>query len=374
MATATKKAPAKKAVRSKVTVAPAPAARARVRTVAAEEPEVERVSYFAQGADKEDSDLEFISSGCSVVDEAMAGGFPLGRVVNIVGNQASGKTLLAMEVTANFHITYKDGKSRYAESEEAFDIPYAGALGMPIHLIEFNNPDRPMRTIEDWHADLVRFAEKYPGVPKLYILDSLDALGDDDEQKAAFGADSYGGKKPKLIGQLFRSLVSMLTKERICLVIVSQLRENMSTVPFAPKYKRSGGKALDYYATHILWLTEIGKIVKTIDKVKRIIGVDVKLAVKKNKVGIGYRDVEYPVLYGYGIDDLTASADWLCKNNREAVLAPLGMSKAGYPTLLTKIRNEGGEQAREMRAALAKIVRREWAAIETSFLPVSKKY
>ncbi len=356
-----------------VVVAPAPAARARVRVEAAKEP-AERVSYFAQGANKEDSDLQFISSGCATADEAMSGGFALGRVANIVGDRSAGKTLLAMEVTANFHNTYPTGKSRYAESEAAFDKPYAGALGMPIDKIEFNDKSQPLQTIEDLYEDLVRFMDKYPGVPKLYILDSLDALSDDAEMDKAFDKDDMGGKKPKLIGQLFRRLVDRMEAEQMCFVVVSQIRENMNAMAFQEKYKRSGGKALDFYASHILWLNEVGKIKKTIAGIERIIGVNVKLRVRKNKVGLAYRDIEYPVLFGYGIDDMTSSAAWLVQNNREGMLAPLGMSKSGYATLLAKIRNEGGVAAREMRAALSLIVRREWAIIETSFLPKAKKY
>lgn len=367
MATAARK----KAV---VVALPAPAAKARVR-IAANMPDAERVSYFASGNDKPESELEFISTGCSIVDEALGGGVALGRTINVIGDRSAGKTLLAMEITANFHLEYPDGVSRYAESEAAFDKPYAGALGMPIDKIEFNDPKTgPMRTVEDLYDDMERFMDAHPKVPKLYIIDSLDALADDDEMERDFDKDDMGGKKPKLIGQLFRRLVDRMEVERMAFVVVSQIRENMSAKAFQEKYKRSGGKALDFYATHIIWLTEIGKIKRTVAHIERVVGVDVKLRVRKNKVGLPFREVEYPVLFGYGIDDMTASASWLVENRREAMLAALGMSKAGYSTLLTKVRNEGGPEAREMRRALSKIVRREWAIIETSFLPASRKY
>lgn len=362
------------AARKKAAVAAPPAAKARVRVVAAM-PEAERVSYFASGNDKPESELEFISSGCSVVDEALGGGVALGRTINIIGDRSAGKTLLAMEITANFHLQCPDGKSRYGESEAAFDKPYASALGMPVNKIEFNDPKNgPMRTVEDLYDDMVRFMDENPKVPKLYIIDSLDALGDDAEMEREFDKDDMGGKKPKLIGQLFRRLIERMEDERMAFVVVSQIRENMNAKAFQEKYKRSGGKALDFYATHIIWLTEIGKIKRDVAKITRIVGVDVKLRVRKNKVGLPFREVDYPVLFGYGIDDMTASASWLVENHREAMLAPLGMSKAGYPTLLAKIRNEGGDEAREMRLALSKIVRREWAIVETSFLPKSRKY
>lgn len=332
----------------------------------------EAASYFASGAEK--SELKFVSSGCAVLDEALGGGYVLGRVVNIVGDRSAGKTLSAMEITANFHLTYPTGASRYAESEAAFDKPYAAALGMPVDKIEFNTDDRPLETVEDLYDDLVRFLDANKNRPKLYVIDSLDALSDDAELEADFDKDSMGGKKPKLIGQLFRRLVQRMEDEEMLFVVVSQIRENMTATAFQEKYKRSGGKALDFYATHIVWLTEIKKLKRTVGKIERIVGVDVKARVRKNKVGLPFRECEYPILFGYGIDDLTASVEWLIENHREPLLAGLGMSKAGYPTLLTKLRNEGGEPVAEMRVKLRKIVRDEWQKIETSFLPKSRKY
>jgi RecA/RadA recombinase len=333
-------------------------------------------NYFASGADKPDSDLEFIPTGCSVLDEALSGGIALGRTVNIVGDKSAGKTLLAMEITANFHTVFaaQGARSRYAESEAAFDKPYAGALGMPVDLIEFNNGGKPLQTVEDLYDDMVRFMDENPGVPKLYIIDSLDALSDDEEMEAAFDKDSFGGKKPKLIGQLFRRLIDRMEEEKMAFVVVSQIRDVMNAGPFQEKTKRSGGRALDFYATHIIWLNEMGKIKRTMAKIDRIVGVDVRARIRKNKVGLPFRECEYPVLFGYGIDDMMASAKWLVENHREAMLTPLGMSKAGYPVMIPIIRDRGGDEAREMRASLAKIVRREWQIIETGFLPKAKKY
>ena len=338
----------------------------------AKTPVAEAVSYFASGEAKEQ--LEFVSSGCAIMDEALGGGYVLGRCANIVGDRSAGKTLCAMEVTANFHLTYTDGVSRYAESEAAFDKPYAEALGMPVDKIEFNKDGKPLQTIEDLYDDMERFMDAHPKVPKLYIVDSLDALSDDAEMEADFDKDSMGGKKPKLIGQLFRRLVDRMEQERMLFIVVSQIRENMTAMAFQEKYKRSGGKALDFYATHIVWLTEIKKLKRTVKGIERIVGVDVKARVRKNKVGLPFREVEYPIVFGYGIDDLTACVAWLVANGREKLLEGLGMSKSGYPALLLKLRNDGGEAARAMRDKLRAIVRREWAEIETSFLPKARKY
>lgn len=353
----------------------AQAAPAKTRRVAApaKEGEAEESSYFASGAEGK-SELIFVSSGCSVMDEALGGGYVVGRTVNIVGDKSAGKTLCAMELCANFAMQFPKGALRYAESEAAFDQPYAGALGIPLPRITFNQQGKPLETVEDLYEDMEAFLDRHKGVPKLYIIDSLDALSDDAEIDGEFNKASYGGAKPKAIGQLFRRLIQRMEDEQMMFVVVSQIRDKLNAGPFQETKTRSGGKALDFYATHIVWLAEIKKLKRTIAKIERVVGVDVKARVRKNKVGLPFRECEYPILFGYGIDDMTACVEWLIANNCEKHLATVGLSKAGHSTLLTKLRNEGGQGVRDMRAKLAAIVRVEWGRIEQSFLPKSSKY
>jgi protein RecA len=353
-------------VERRATSAPAPAVRKKIEVPA--EPET---SYFASGSDKEN--IRFVSSGCSIMDAALGGGWALGRVANIVGDKSSGKTLLAMEAIANFAKDYPNGWIRYAESEAAFDEEYAAALGVPIDRIEFNADGVPMATVEEWEADMRRCMEKGKGRPGLYILDSLDALSDEAEQKREFGEGTYGGTKPKLIGQLFRSNVADIEAQDVLLIVISQLRDKLN-VTFGETKTRSGGRALDFYASHIVWLAEVEKLKKTIDKVERIIGIKVRAKVKKNKVGLPFREADYPILFGYGIDDLTAGVEWLINANREDCLKELGLSKAGYKVRLANLRDKGGAEVAALRTQITQVVKREWAAIETTFLPKSKKY
>lgn len=358
-------------------------------------------SYFASGADKDN--LQFVSSGCALMDCALGGGFVLGRVANIVGDRSSGKTLLAMEICTNFAIKYPEGWIRYAESEAAFDLEYAEALGAPVDRIIFNdNPDlnnirkrkkkkvddgdedddvptkpaavgAPMETVEDWQADMEYHLNKYPKRPGLYIVDSLDALSDEAEQGRDFDEGSYGGTKPKQIGKIFRTLATQLEAQNVLLVVISQIRDKLN-VTFGETKTRSGGKALDFYASHIVWLAEIQKMDKTIDGIKRIIGVKVEAYVKKNKVGLPFRRAKYPILFGYGIDDMTACVEWLVEIKRTELLSDLKLTAAGYKVRLASIRDKGGAEAREMRTKLGEIVRKEWARVETTYLPKSKKY
>lgn len=328
-------------------------------------------SYFASGSGK--SNLEFFSSGCGLIDEALGGGWVLGRVSNVVGDKSAGKTLLAMESSANFALAFPDGMIRYGESESAFDIPYAQALGMPVDRIIFNDGKEPLRTVEDLYADLSRCLDAWKDRPGLYIIDSLDALSDAAEMDREFDEGSFGGTKPKAIGKLFRMLIDRIEQQRVHFMVISQLRDKLG-VTFGETKTRSGGKALDFYATHIMWLAEKAKQKRTINGVERITGVEVQAYVKKNKVGLPFRKADYSVLYGYGVDDLMAMAEWAFEVKRDDLMKDLGFSKNGYKVRITNIRNKGGQEAQDMRSALRKLVRQEWAKIETDFLPQSRKY
>ncbi len=326
-------------------------------------------SYFASGDDK---DMEFFSSGCGLIDEALGGGWVLGRVSNIVGDKSAGKTLLAMESSANFALAYPDGMIRYAESESAFDVAYARAMGMPVDRITFNQK-QPMRTVEDLYEDLNRCLDEWKDRPGLYIIDSLDALSDAAEMDRDFDEGSFGGTKPKAIGKLFRMTIERIEQRRVHFMVISQLRDKLG-VTFGETKTRSGGKALDFYATHIMWLAEKAKQKRTINGIERIVGVDVQAYVKKNKIGLPFRKADYSVLYGYGVDDLMAMAEWAYEVKRDELMKDLGFSKNGYKIRISNIRNKGGQEAQDMRTALRKLVRQEWAKIETDFLPQSKKY
>jgi protein RecA len=321
------------------------------------------------------SGLKFVSAGSAVMNAVLGGGWVLGRVANIVGDRSSGKTLLAIEACANFHMTYPQGAIRYAESESAFDESYAEALGMPTSVVDFGH-DKPMRTVEDWYNDVVDFldARLKDGKPGLYILDSFDALSDDAEMGREIDKGSFGAQKAKKSGELFRKLVDRIEKLDVLLIVVSQIRDKLN-VTFGETKTRSGGKALDFYASHIIWLAEIGKLKKTIGGVERIIGVNVKVNCKKNKVGLPFRQCAYPIIFGYGIDDLTANVEWLLEVGRDELLRDeVGMSKAGYKVRIANLRDKGGPETKEIRNKLNELVKREWQTIEQGFLPSSRKY
>jgi protein RecA len=325
-------------------------------------------NYFASS---ENHNLQFVGSGCCVLDSVLGGGYVLGRMANIVGDKSSGKTLLAIEASANFIHRYKTGEVWYAEAEAAFDVDYAGALGMPLNKVKFR---KDITTVEDFFEDIeLACKQSTKNKPILYVLDSMDAISSRTEQKQGIDEGSYNLNKQKKLGEIFRRKIQVIESSNVGLIIISQIRDKIG-VTFGETKMRTGGKALDFYASQILWLSEVKKLKKTIDKVERVIGIQVKANCKKNKVGLPFRTCEFPVLFGYGVDDLTANVEWLIEANKEHRLKELGLSKAGYKIRIHSLRNEGGEEMQLLREALTVVVQEEWTNIETSFLPKSRKY
>jgi len=332
-------------------------------------------SYFTQ-LHKEG--LELISSGCTLLDCVLGGGWALGRVSNIVGDKASGKTLCSIEACTNFHLTYPKGNIFYYEAESAFDVRYAEALGMPIDAVNFVGEEN---TIEEFYEILESILKdkELNKQPAFFVMDSLDALSDRAEQKRTIDEGTYGQNKAKKLSEIFRRSVSLIDNSRLHLQIVSQVRDNIG-VMIGAKNKRSGGRALDFYASQVLWLAEIKKHKKTIRGVERIVGTQVKANCKKNKIGLPFRECEFPITFGYGIDDLTAHIDFLNKVGALEKIKDLikyegaKLDTRKQSTLIRSLKSKPLEEQKNIRNSLNKIVIQTWQEIEEDFIPKSSKY
>lgn len=291
------------------------------------------------------SDISFIPSGCKTLDLALGGGWARRRLANIVGDRATGKTLIAIEVAANFNLIEPKGKIRYREAESAFDQAYASALGFPTEKVDFGEP---MDTIEDVFEDLEKVLKGAKG-PEVYILDSLDALSDRAEMERKIDEGSYGMGKAKMLSQLFRRLIRDLASKDVTVFIVSQVRDNIG-VTFGRKTARSGGHALDFYCSQVIFLSQIERLHRTIQNIKRVTGITVRVQVDKNKIGLPYREAQFPIMFGYGIDDAAACREYLKTVTGEIVPKTVLLDE------------------------LHKQVTEHWWEIENKFLPKETKY
>jgi recombination protein RecA len=316
--------------------------------------------------------LKFVHSGCAILDRVLGGGFPLGRIVNIVGDKSTGKSLLAIEAMSNFAIQYPKGRIRYNESEAAFLPEYAAALGLPIDRVEFVREEKETDTVENFYEDLDGFLKKLKGNSGIYILDSLDALSDEAEMGREFGQDTYGTGKAKQMSGLFRRITRRIETSKVCLIIISQTRDRISG-GFGKTYTRSGGRALDFYSSLVIYLAHLGEISRTVGGIKRTIGVRVKAKCTKNKVSLPFRSCTFPIIFSYGIEDVTAGLEWLHEHKR---LGDVGMTIKEYQTMVksTLFLKLPDQEHKELRDKVAAAVRTGWKEVETSFLPLRGKY
>lgn len=317
--------------------------------------------------------IQFISTGCVVFDCVLGGGWPLGRMSNLVGDKSTGKTLCAIEAAANFARRYPDGYIFYREAEAAFDEDYAASLGLPIDRVDFGEEGlgTPWDTIEDIYEDLNAKCEQCikEKVPGLYIIDSLDALSSRAELSRGIDEGSYGMEKQKQLGQLFRRLVRKIKEANMHLLIISQVREKIG-IAFGDKYRRSGGKALDFYASQVIYLSHLKTIKKTAGGVERPIGIRIKAKCTKNKIGPAFRECEFTVRFGYGIDELSSAVEWLETVKKSKELLD-GESTKSYITRVEKLDNK--DYKAELKR-VRKVVKAAWNEIEARFEPERKKY
>lgn len=294
---------------------------------------------------KPKSNLQFIKSGCTLLDLALGGGWARRRIANVVGDSAAGKTLLMIEMAANFAIQEPKAKIRYRECEEAFDYDYAQALGFPLDRVDFG--DGSIDTIEDVFEDLLKVIEGARS-PEAYIVDSLDSLSDREELARDIGKGTFGAAKAKKLSELFRRLVRALASKDVTVFFVSQVRDNIG-VMIGKKHIRSGGKALQFYSSQILWLSQIGKITREVKGIKRTTGVNVLAKVDKNKIGLPYREAIFPIKFAYGIDDYKACLEFL-KTTKTEVAKDASIEEVQH------------------------LVSDKWWEIEREFLPEERKY
>ena len=318
------------------------------------------------------SAVRFFSSGSFLLDLILGGGWARGRVFNIVGDKGAGKTLLAVEACANFARITPAQNIRYAEPEHAFDEEYTSRIGMPDGVQR--TEDYEITTVEQLDSDLDKWLthrekEKRETNPSLYLLDSLDALSDDAEMDRAMGEATYGTAKAKAVSELFRKKIARLASTDTTFGIISQIRDNIG-VTFGETKKRSGGRALDFYASQVVWLAEKGKIKRTVRGNERIVGAVVIANCKKNKVGMAYRRVELTVIYNYGVDDEVSMVNWL----RENKCLKDGADKEIIAELTTARSKQDRNEVFAIGQMLRGLVKERWEEIEAALQPALSKY
>ena len=332
---------------------------------------------------EQDTTHQFISTGSALLNLALSdridGGYALGKIVNEVGDRSSGKTFKALTVLAEaaHNPFFDDYELVFDDAEAASEFDLVKLFGqMTADRIQPPNLDRenPFHsgTVQDFQAHLNKLLKG--DKPFIYILDSLDAISADEEIEHAESVQkaretgkeakgSYGMQKAKHMSIMLRLVAGAIKKTNSLVIIISQTRDNVDPMSFTKK-SRAGGKALEFYASYESWLAVTGKILTKINDKNRMQGITTRVKITKNKFNGKVREIDLPIYYDLGVDDIGACVDFLVSEKRwsksnTGIIDATGLRTSATRTkLIQKIEDD------DLVEALHKITQDEWNNIE----------
>src|ERR1700755_1525178 len=240
--------------------------------------------------------VEVIPTGSVALDVALGcGGLPRGRIVEIYGPESSGKTTLTLHAIAEAERT--GGVCAFIDAEHALDTEYARRLGVELEDLLISQPDCGEQALEI--ADtLVR-----TGAIDLIVIDSVAALTPRAEIEGEMG-DSHMGLQARLMSQALRKLTAQISKTRTVVIFINQLRQKIGVVYGNPE-TTTGGNALKFYCSVRLDIRRK----RAIKRGEETIGSECKGKVVKNKLAPPFREADFEILYGTGVNKLGELVD-----------------------------------------------------------------
>jgi recombination protein RecA len=247
--------------------------------------------------------IEVVPSGSILLDEALGlGGYPKGRIIEVYGPEASGKTTLTLHAIAEAQKA--GGIAAFIDAEHALDPNYAKALGVNVDELWVSQPDTGEQALEI-AENLVR-----SGGVDIIVVDSVAALTPQAEIDGEMG-DSHVGLQARLMSQALRKLTGIISKSGCSLIFINQIRMKIG-VMFGNPETTTGGNALKFYSSVRLEVRRVETITKGTDNP---IGNVVRVKVAKNKVAPPFKKVEMEIMFGKGLSAVGSLLDAAVKYN-----------------------------------------------------------
>jgi recombination protein RecA len=265
---------------------------------------IDKAAYFLSDPDLVADIKKWVPTGCDMLDLAISNrpnaGWPVGRIIEITGLEASGKSLLAAYALKSTQ--QQGGLAIYIDTEAATSREYLQAIGIDIEKMVYI----PLEALEDIfdsiEATIAKVRKTNKDVLVTIVVDSIMGATTKKELEGEHGKDGYATEKAIVLSKAMRKITNMLARQNVCLILTNQLRVRMG-VSFGDPYGTSGGKAVAFHSSVRIRLKSLGQIKMKLNGVDQVIGIKTRAIVQKNRLGPPLKSVDYDIYFESGIDN-----------------------------------------------------------------------